>query len=307
MKLIAGDLLLFPGQRIPDQLLARKLQTKGENATATRPSLSHYFAPIIRHRELSVSNIAQKLPEGGRRVQNWLHRRGVPSRLLRWRQCSKILKSHKKPHASNRLAKLRVSGPVSTPPLTLQPVTIGSTSRLPSGSLAASSRPTAAGAAFGSLLIPPIGRTSTAMAEWFGRLSRRSPPSQGYPPGGRRSHLPGIPPDVGRAAADSLPSDWIGCRGGIWGSARGIGDVEGARDVGHRAVDSDAELRAPEIGPDGIEDGEGDIPVEAELVDCGGVGAPQGRARRMIDSLPVDRSWYKWREGAAKSSGRDPN
>jgi hypothetical protein len=36
MKLIAGDLLLFPGQRIPVQFLARKSQTKGENAGATR-------------------------------------------------------------------------------------------------------------------------------------------------------------------------------------------------------------------------------------------------------------------------------
>jgi hypothetical protein len=38
MKLIAGDLLLFPGQRIPDRFLARKSQTKGENAGAMRVS-----------------------------------------------------------------------------------------------------------------------------------------------------------------------------------------------------------------------------------------------------------------------------
>jgi hypothetical protein len=41
------------------------------------------------------------------------------------------------------------------------------------------------------------------------------------------------------------------------------------RDVGQRAVDGDGELRVPEIGPECIEDGEGDVPVEAELVDCG--------------------------------------
>jgi hypothetical protein len=41
------------------------------------------------------------------------------------------------------------------------------------------------------------------------------------------------------------------------------------RDVRHRAVDSDAELRVPEIGPDSIEDGEGDMLIEEELVDCG--------------------------------------
>jgi hypothetical protein len=38
MKLITGDLLLFPGQRIPNQSLARKSQTKGEDAEATRVS-----------------------------------------------------------------------------------------------------------------------------------------------------------------------------------------------------------------------------------------------------------------------------
>jgi hypothetical protein len=38
MKLTARDLFLFPGQRIPDQFLARKSQTKGENATAMRVS-----------------------------------------------------------------------------------------------------------------------------------------------------------------------------------------------------------------------------------------------------------------------------
>jgi hypothetical protein len=38
MKLTTGDLLLFPGQRIPDQFLPRKSQTKGENATTIRVS-----------------------------------------------------------------------------------------------------------------------------------------------------------------------------------------------------------------------------------------------------------------------------
>jgi hypothetical protein len=109
-------------------------------------------------------------------------------------------------------------------------------------------------------------------------------------PGGRRSHLLWIPPEVGGAAPDSFPSDWIGCQGGIFGATGVDGDAEGARGVGHRAVDSDAELRVPEIGPGGIEDGEGDIPVEAELVDCGGNGALQGGAWRVINSLPVERS-----------------
>jgi hypothetical protein len=40
MKLIAGDLLLFPGQRTLDQFLARKLQTKGENATRVSDQIS---------------------------------------------------------------------------------------------------------------------------------------------------------------------------------------------------------------------------------------------------------------------------
>jgi hypothetical protein len=75
------------------------------------------------------------------------------------------------------------------------------------------------------------------------------------------------------------------------------------RDVGHRAVDGDAELRVPEIGPDGIEDGEGDVSVEAELVDCGVMACcpwtrrmkvimtlPRG-AWRVIGALTVDRSW----------------
>jgi hypothetical protein len=35
-------------------------------------------------------------------------------------------------------------------------------------------------------------------------------------------------------------------------------------------VDGGAELRMPEIGSNGLENVEGDIPVEAELVDCGG-------------------------------------
>jgi hypothetical protein len=61
----------------------------------------------------------------------------------------------------------------------------------------------------------------------------------------------------------------MGCQRGLWGTAGGDGDAEGWRDVGHRAVDSAAELRVPEIGPDSIEDGESDVPVEAELVDCG--------------------------------------
>jgi hypothetical protein len=38
MKLIAGDLPSFPGQRIPDQFLTRKSQTKGEKATTTQVS-----------------------------------------------------------------------------------------------------------------------------------------------------------------------------------------------------------------------------------------------------------------------------
>jgi hypothetical protein len=82
----------------------------------------------------------------------------------------------------------------------------------------------------------------------------------------------GIPLDIGAAAADNLPSEGIGCRGGIWRTAE---------------VDGDAELRVPEIGPDGIEDGEGDVPVEAELVSCGGDGAPQGGAWKVIDALTV--------------------
>jgi hypothetical protein len=104
---------------------------------------------------------------------------------------------------------------------------------------------------------------------------------------------------------DSLPSDWIGSRRGIWGAAGGDGngDAEGERDVGHRAVDSDAGFRLPEIDVDGAEDEEGDVPVEAELVDCGAM-APCPWTRRMkatttlrcgawrvIGILPVDRSW----------------
>jgi hypothetical protein len=63
----------------------------------------------------------------------------------------------------------------------------------------------------------------------------------------------------------------------------------------------------PEIGPDGIKDRKGDVPVEAELVDCGGDDAPEGGAWRVIDSLPVDRPWQKWRELTVKSSGRNLN
>jgi hypothetical protein len=56
------------------------------------------------------------------------------------------------------------------------------------------------------------------------------------------------------------------------------------------AVDSDAELRMPEMGPDGIENGESDIPVETELVDCGGDGAlPLGQADKGHDDAPVRR------------------
>jgi hypothetical protein len=69
------------------------------------------------------------------------------------------------------------------------------------------------------------------------------------------------------------------------------GNAQGARAVGHSAIESDAELRVPEIGPDSIEDGEGDVRVEVGLVDCEGDGAPQGAAWRVIDSLPVDRWW----------------
>jgi hypothetical protein len=109
----------------------------------------------------------------------------------------------------------------------------------------------------------------------------------GTPLGGRRSHLLGISPDVGGAAADDLPSKWIGCRGGVCGASGG---------------DGDAELRVPEICPDGIKDGEGDIPAEAELVDCGAMArCPWTRrmkatttlgcgAWRVIDSLPADKS-----------------
>jgi hypothetical protein len=57
-------------------------------------------------------------------------------------------------------------------------------------------------------------------------------------------------------------------------------------DVGHKAVDGDPELRVIEIGPEGTEDREGDVPVQAELVDCWGDGA-----WRVIGSLPVDRLW----------------
>jgi hypothetical protein len=141
----------------------------------------------------------------------------------------------------------------------------------------------------------------------------------GISPGGWCSRLLGIPPDVRGAAVDNPLSDWIGCRGGIWGTTGADGDAEGAPDVGHRAVDRDTELRVPEIGPDGIKDRKGDVPVEAELVDCGGAGAlPLDQADeghndapvRCVESdhpLTVDRLWQKWRELTAKSSGRNPN
>jgi hypothetical protein len=62
MKLIAGDLLLFPGQRIPDQFLARKSQTKGENAT-TAPSSSQISVRLLLPQfttENFLSTIRQK-------------------------------------------------------------------------------------------------------------------------------------------------------------------------------------------------------------------------------------------------------
>jgi hypothetical protein len=84
------------------------------------------------------------------------------------------------------------------------------------------------------------------------------------------------------------------------GSRRGDGDGDGdgeeTRNVGHRAIDGDAELRVPEIGPARIEDGEGDIPVEAELVDCGGDGAlPLDQADEGNDDAPVRRVESDWR------------
>jgi hypothetical protein len=75
----------------------------------------------------------------------------------------------------------------------------------------------------------------------------------------------------------------------------------------------------PEIGQDGIEDGEDDIPVEAEPVDCGAMACCPWTTQMeatttlrcdpwiVIDSLPIDRSWYTRRELTAKSSGRNPN
>jgi hypothetical protein len=60
--------------------------------------------------------------------------------------------------------------------------------------------------------------------------------------------------------------------------------------LGSAGGDGDAELRVPEIGPDGIEDGEGDISVEAELVDCGGDGAlPLDQADEGHNNAPVRR------------------
>jgi hypothetical protein len=61
-----------------------------------RPNLSQDFAPTIHHREVYAASSAHKLPKGGRRVRNWLRRWAARSRLLRWRQCSIIPKSHKK-------------------------------------------------------------------------------------------------------------------------------------------------------------------------------------------------------------------
>jgi hypothetical protein len=122
-------------------------------------------------------------------------------------------------------------------------VTIGSTSGLQSGSLAASIRPTSAGATFGSLSIQPIGAHLPPSQSGSRPPSRRWPPLQIYPPGGRHSRLLGTAPDVWGTAADSLPSDWIGCRGRIWGAAGG--DAQGARDVGHGVVDGDASCPVP--------------------------------------------------------------
>jgi hypothetical protein len=53
-------------------------------------------------------------------------------------------------------------------------------------------------------------------------------------------------------------------------------------------VDGDAELRVPEIGPDLIEDEDGNVPVEARLVDCGGDGAlPLDEADEGHDDAPL--------------------
>jgi hypothetical protein len=59
----------------------------------------------------------------------------------------------------------------------------------------------------------------------------------------------------------------------------------------------------PEISPDGIEHGDGDIPVEAELVDCRAMvyclwtrrmkatTTLRCGAWKVIDALPADGSW----------------